>query len=198
MILTGRDLVKYKNKGEGRISIMVKKPSKFLLALQAVIVIVGIIASIAVICTASASRAIAGAIVCILVDLYVVYYGFIGYKKGSNVAFKGLIYVYAALLGLLLLPTLIGNSNLPVAIQLLIFVGNLIAFANVIKFSDYLDKPNKAIPYLAIAVGIKLVIAIFIAISSREVTTLPLTLVNFQIPLIGGTILVSYCNRIGE
>ena len=178
---------------------MVKKPNKAVLVIQAIIVIIGLIASIAVLISPEKTPVgVCGSIFCIIVDLYIIFYRLTGYKRAADVTFKGLIYVYAALLGLLLLPTLIGNSNLPVAIQLLIFVGNLIAFANVIKFSDYLDKPNKAIPYLAIAVGIKLVIAIFIAISSREVTTLPLTLVNFQIPLIGGTILVSYCNRIGE
>ena len=89
----------------------------------------------------------------------------------------------------------IGFSNIA---RIMMFIFGIIAFANIIKFSDYLDKPKIAISYLSVAIALKLAIAISIILSNEYVFTVPSLLVMLQIPLIGGTILAYYCDKIGE
>ena len=133
-------------------------------------------------------------IVYLVTYLALVFYAIVTYTKKDNIYFQGVIYAYAALLGIQILQSgnFISDYGLPQNIAIIINCFNIISFANVIKFSDFLDNRKIALSYIIIAVIIKLMIEIYLIISMFTFIKLIHILMSLSIPLLGITIIVAY------
>ena len=141
---------------------------------------------------------ILGSIVYLVAYLALVFYAIKTYSKKDNIYFQGVIYAYAALLGIQILQSgnYISEYGLPQNIALIINCFNIISFANVIKFSDFLDVKKIALAYIIIAVAIKLIIEIYLIIKMFAFIQVIHILMSLSIPILGITIIVAYMNRI--
>ena len=138
-----------------------------------------------------------GSIVYLVAYLALVFYAIKTYSKKDNIYFKGVIYAYAALLGIQILQSgnYISDYGLPENIALIINCFNIISFANVVKFSDSLDDRKTALAYIIIAVVIKLFIEIYLIIKMFAFIQVIHILMSLSIPILGITIIVAYINK---
>ena len=95
-------------------------------------------------------------IVYLVAYLALVFYATETYTKKENIFFQGVIYAYAALLGIQILQSgnFITDYGLPQNIALIINCFNIINFVDVVKFSDFLDVRKTALAYITIAVAV--------------------------------------------
>lgn len=137
-------------------------------------------------------------IVYLVAYMALVFYAIKTYNKKDNIYFQGVIYAYAALLGIQILQSgnYISEFGLPQNIALIINCFNIISFANVIKFSDYLDVRKTALGYIVIAVAIKLIIEIYLIVKMLAFIQIIHILMSLSIPILGITIIVAYINRL--
>ena len=137
-------------------------------------------------------------IVYLVAYLALVFYAIKTYSKKENTYFQGVIYAYAALLGIQILQSgnYISEFGLPQNIALIINCFNIISFANVIKFSDFLNVRKTALGYIIIAVVIKLIIEIYLIIKMFAFIQLIHILMSLSIPILGITIIIAYINRL--
>ena len=105
---------------------------------------------------------VTGSIVYLIAYLALILYAIKTYKKEDNIYFQGVICAYVALFGIQILQSenFISEYGLPQNTALIINCLNIISFANVIKFSDFLDVRKTALSYIIIAVLIKFIIEI--------------------------------------
>ena len=141
---------------------------------------------------------ILGAIVYLVAYLALVFYAMKTYSKKDNIYFQGVIYAYAALLGIQILQSgnYISDYGLPQNVALIINCFNIISFANTVKFSDFLDERKTALAYIIIAVAIKLMIEIYLIVKMFAFIQMIHILMSLSIPILGVTIIVAYINRI--
>lgn len=137
-------------------------------------------------------------IVYLVAYLALVFYALKTYNKKDNIYFQGVIYAYAALLGIQILQSgnYISDFGLPQNIVLIINCFNIISFANVLKFSDFLDVRKTALAYIVIAVAIKLIIEIYLIVKMFAFIQIIHILMSLSIPILGITIIVAYINRL--
>ena len=139
-----------------------------------------------------------GSIAYLITHLAIIFYTTENYKKRENKYFQGVIYAYAAVLGIQILQS--GNYILDyglsqnVAIAINCF--NLISFANVIKFSDNLDSKLIALSYMIIAIALKLGVEIFLIVKMFAFIQLIHIFMSLSIPILGITIIVAYIYRL--
>ena len=180
-----------------------KKPTKLLLAVQAVFTIMGAISSVLMVANIFTQDSdfidcLNAAIYCI-VYLYAIIYSVFKYKD-ADLYFELFAYCYAALLGVLILYSgrLIRNSALSDPLAFMINTVNLICFANVIKFTDHLDDRKVALAYLGTAVILKFAAELFLIVLSFDKIT-PLNIMTaLSVPILGATLLLAYAHRYGE
>ena len=139
-------------------------------------------------------------IVYLVAYLALVFYALKTYNKKDNIYFQGVIYAYAALLGIQILQSgnYISDFGLPQNIALIINCFNIISFANVLKFSDFLDVRKTALAYIVIAVAIKLIIEIYLIVKMFAFIQIIHILMSLSIPILGITIIVAYINRLNR
>lgn len=139
-----------------------------------------------------------GSIVYLVAYLALVFYAIKTYSKKDNIYFQSVIYGYAALLGIQILQSgnYISEFGLSQNIALIINCFNIISFANVVKFSDFLDVRKTALAYIIIAVAIKFIIEIYLIIKMVAFIQIIHILMSLSIPILGITIIVAYMNRI--
>lgn len=139
-----------------------------------------------------------GSIAYLITHLAIIFYTTENYKKREKKYFQGVIYAYAAVLGIQILQS--GNYILDyglsqnVAIAINCF--NLISFANVIKFSDNLDSKQIALSYMIIAIALKLGVEIFLIVKMFAFIQLIHIFMSLSIPILGITIIVAYIYRL--
>lgn len=127
----------------------------------------------------------------------IIFYTVINYKKEGNSYFQGVIYAYAALIGIQILQA--GNymSDYGLTQNVAVFINccNLISFANIIKFADNLNSKKIALSYMAIAVALKLIIEVCLIVKMIAFIQIIHILMSLSIPILGITIIVAYINR---
>lgn len=138
-----------------------------------------------------------GSIVYLVAYLALVFYATKTYSKNDNIYFQGVIYAYAAVLGIQILQSgnYISEFGLPQNIALIINCFNIISFANVVKFSDFLDVKKTALAYIIIAVVIKFMIEIYLIAKMFAFIQMIHILMSLSIPILGITIIVAYVER---
>ena len=139
-----------------------------------------------------------GSVVYLVAYLSLLYYAIKTYNKKGDIYFKGVIYAYAAVLGIQILQsgTYISDYGLSQDVALIINCFNIISFANVVKFSDYLDVRKTAFAYIIIAVAIKFIIEIYLILKMIAFIQIIHILMSLSIPILGITLIVAYMNRI--
>ena len=141
-----------------------------------------------------------GSIVYLIAYLALIFYAMKTYRKKDNIYFQGVIYAYAALLGIQILQSgnYISEYGLPQNTALIINCFNIISFANVVKFSDFLDVKKTALAYIIIAVAIKLMIEIYLIAKMFAFIQVIHILMSLSIPILGITIIIAYINRLNR
>lgn len=138
-----------------------------------------------------------GAISYFISYLAIIFYTIKNYNKKENIYFQGVIYAYAAVIGIQILQSgnYISDYGLAQNIAIIINCCNLISFANIIKFADTLDTPKIALAYIIIAVILKLLVEICLIIKMLAFIQLIHILMSLSIPILGITIIVAYIEK---
>ena len=130
---------------------------------------------------------------------YVVLIAYAGtlYKRPTDFPLQLTTYTYAALLGIQILQNGQFMSSLGLGEWLVLFINaaNLIAFANIVKFSDKMDQPTMAYAYLLAAVLFKLVAELALIVLFIDQVQPVQVLMALSVPLLGATLLVAYLSR---
>ena len=179
---------------------MDKLKNKLILSIQFVLTILGTVLAVVLLVRALKAPSILGvlgSVVYLVAYLVLVFYAIKTYSKKDNIYFQGVIYAYAAVLGIQILQSgkFISEYGLPQNIATIINCFNIICFANVVKFSDSLNERKKALAYIIIAVILKLLVEICLIIKMFEFVQLIHILSSLSIPILGITIIVVYINR---
>lgn len=128
----------------------------------------------------------------------IIFYNIMYYKKKGNIYFQGVIYAYAALIGIQILQAgnYMSDFGLTQNVAVLINCCNLISFSNIIKFSDNLNSKKIALLYMVIAVVLKLIIEICLIVRMITYVQIIHILMSLSIAILGITIIVAYINRL--
>ena len=178
------------------------KSNKILLGIQLILTLLGTILSVVLlirtITTGPTFLGILGSIVYVISYIALIFYATRNYKKKENIYFQGVIYAYAALLGIQILQAgnFISDYGLAPNVVLLINCCNIISFANVIKFADNLDTKKVALAYILIAVMLKLIVELYLIVKMFAYIQLIHILISLSIPLLGVIIILTYIHRI--
>lgn len=140
---------------------------------------------------------ILGSLTYLITYMSIIFYSVMNYKKKGNIYFQGVIYAYAAVIGIQILQAgnYMSDYGLTQNVVLLINCCNLISFANIIKFADNLNSKKIALSYMIIAVVLKLIIEICLIIKMIAFVQIIHILMSLSIPILGITIIVAYINR---
>ena len=177
-----------------------KTKTKTILSFQFILTILGTILAVILLTRSLKTPSllgIMGSIVYLIAYISLIFYALKTYKKKDDIYFQGVIYAYAALLGIQILQSgnFISDYGLSVNTALIINCFNIISFANVIKFSDTLNDKKSALAYIIIAVLIKLVIEIILIIKMFAFIKLIHILMSLSIPILGVSIIIAYIDR---
>ena len=120
------------------------------------------------------------------------------YDKEGDAYYLGVVYAYAALLGIQLLQSgqAIASYGLSESMTLMINVFNLIAFANVIMFASRLHQSKTAMGYLFVAALLKLIGEMILIVKMWAHITPYIAIVSLSVPVLGFTILGTYLARL--
>ena len=175
--------------------------SKFSLFMEIVLTLFGTV--LAVVLFVRAVKAptilgILGASTFLVTYLALIFYSIKNYNKKENIYFQGVIYAYAAVIGIQILQAgnYISDYGLAPNVALLINCCNLISFANIIKFADNLNSKKIALSYMVIAVVLKLIIEIGLIVKMFAFIQIIHILMSLSIPILGITIIVAYLGRL--
>ena len=126
-----------------------------------------------------------------------VLYGATNYRKEGDLYFKGVIYGFAAILGvqILLNGMFISNYGLSASSAMIINIANLIALGNAIKFADNLDQKKIALFYICIAVAVKLAGELYLIVLMSHYIRLIHILLSLSVPFMGIALIVAYLSR---
>ena len=139
-----------------------------------------------------------GSIAYLITHLAIIFYTTKNYNKNENIYFQGVIYAYAAVLGIQILQSgnYISEYGLTQNVAIAINCFNLISFANVIKFADNLDSKEIALSYMTIAILLKLGVEIFLIVKMFAFIQLIHIFMSLSIPILGITIILAYIYRL--
>ena len=138
-----------------------------------------------------------GSIAYLITHLAIIFYTIKNYKKSEDIYFQGVIYAYAAVLGIQILQAgnYMSDFGLTQNVAILINCCNLISFANIIKFADNLNSKKIALSYMTIAVVLKLIVEVFLIVKMIAFIQLIHIFMSLSIPILGVTIIVAYIYR---
>ena len=139
-----------------------------------------------------------GSIAYLICHLAIIFYTVKNYNKKEDIYFQGVIYAYASVLGIQILQAgnYISDYGLTQNGAIVINCFNLISFANVIKFADNLDSKEIALPYMIIAIALKLSVEIILIVKMFAFIQLIHIFMSLSIPILGITIIVAYIYRV--
>lgn len=182
---------------------MEKLKIKFILSVQSCLTLFGTGLALVLLVRAFKEPTLFGilsSIVYLVTHLALLLYATKTYNEKNKIYFQGVIYAYAALLGIQILQSgnFISDYGLPKNIAIVINCFNIISFANVIKFSDFLDNKKIALPYIIISVFIKLMIELYLIVKMFAIIQMIHILMSLSIPILGITIIVAYINRLNR
>lgn len=134
------------------------------------------------------------AVIQFLANLAMLVYALHTHRIKGTAPFQGVVYAYAALLGIQLLQSgqAISDYGLSKELTMMINIFNLVAFANVLMFSNKLDRKRVAIGYLTAAVLLKLAGELILIITLREFINFGIILISLSVPILGLVILLGY------
>ena len=186
--------------------IIMKKENFFkniILFVQAILTIFGTILAVVLLFRTLKTPSllgILGSITYLITYVAIIFYSVKTYNKKENIYFQGVIYAYAAVIGIQILQAgnYISDYGLTQNVALLINCCNLISFANIIKFADNLNSKKIALAYMIIAVVLKLIIEICLIIKMFAFIQIIHILMSLSIPILGVTIIVAYINRLSR
>ncbi|MBR0266076.1 MAG: hypothetical protein IJQ71_01425 [Clostridia bacterium] len=115
-------------------------------------------------------------------------------RMEGETPFLGVVYAYAALLGIQLLQSgqMISGFGLSKELTMMINIFNLIAFADVIMFANKLDRKKASIGYMASAAILKLAGELILIFKMLEFINFGVILISLSVPVLGLTILFAY------
>lgn len=115
-------------------------------------------------------------------------------RMEGETPFLGVVYAYAALLGIQLLQSgqMISGFGLSKELTMMINIFNLIAFADVIMFANKLDRKKASIGYMASAAILKLAGELILIFKMLEFINFSVILISLSVPVLGLTILFAY------
>ena len=124
-------------------------------------------------------------------------YALWNYNKKGSAYFQGVVLAYAALLGVQVLQSgqAIASFGLSEGLTLMINIFNLIAFANVIMFSNKLNEKKTAVGYLVVAAALKLIGELILIIKLWAFINPYVILESLSVPVLGFTIFCTYLSR---
>ena len=177
-----------------------KNLKNFVLLIQVILTVFGTILSVVMLYRewkAPSLLGMLGATTHFITYLAIIFYTIQNYKKEENIYFQGVIYAYAAVMGIQILQAgnFISDFGLTPNNALLINCCNLICFANIIQFAGHLNTPKTALAYMIIAVILKLIVEICLIIKMFAFIQLIHILMSLSIPILGVTIIVAYVYR---
>ncbi|MBQ9314142.1 MAG: hypothetical protein IJ220_03955 [Clostridia bacterium] len=177
-----------------------KNLKNFVLLVQIILTLCGTILSVVLLfreLKTPSLLGILGSATHLVTYLAIILYTIKNYHKEDNIYFQGVIYAYAAVMGIQILQAgnYISDFGLSPNNVLLINCCNLICFANIIKFADNLDSQKIALSYISIAVVLKLIIEICLIVRMFAFIQLIHVLMSLSIPILGITIIVAYVYR---
>jgi len=179
---------------------MNKKLKSIILITQTILILVGTVLAIVLLARAIKNPSllgVVGAISYLITYLAIIFYTTNNYNKKENIYFQGVIYAYAAVIGIQILQAgnYISDFGMAENAVMLINCCNLISFANIIKFADTLDSKKIALAYMTIAVVLKLIVEICLIIAMIAFVKPIHILLSLSIPMLGITIIVAYIYR---
>ena len=115
-------------------------------------------------------------------------------RMEGETPFLGVVYAYAALLGIQLLQSgqMISGFGLSQELTMMINIFNLVAFADVIMFANKLDRKKASIGYMATAAILKLAGELILIFKMLEFINFSVILISLSVPVLGMTILFAY------
>ena len=115
-------------------------------------------------------------------------------RMEGDTPFLGVVYAYAALLGIQVLQSgqMISGFGLSKELTMMINIFNLIAFADVIMFANKLDREKASIGYMASAAILKLAGELILIFKMLEFIDFGVILISLSVPVLGLTILFAY------
>lgn len=115
-------------------------------------------------------------------------------RMEGETPFLGVVYAYAALLGIQVLQSgqMISGFGLSQELTMMINIFNLVAFADVIMFANKLDRKKASIGYMASAAILKLTGELILIFKMLEFIDFGVILISLSVPVLGLTILFAY------
>lgn len=115
-------------------------------------------------------------------------------RMEGDTPFLGVVYAYAALLGIQVLQSgqMISGFGLSKELTMMINIFNLVAFADVIMFANKLDRKKASIGYMASAAILKLAGELILIFKMLEFIDFSVILISLSVPVLGLTILFAY------
>lgn len=115
-------------------------------------------------------------------------------RMEGDTPFLGVVYAYAALLGIQVLQSgqMISGFGLSKELTMMINIFNLVAFADVIMFANKLDRKKASIGYIASAAILKLAGELILIFKMLEFIDFGVILISLSVPVLGLTILFAY------
>lgn len=115
-------------------------------------------------------------------------------RMEGDTPFLGVVYAYAALLGIQVLQSgqMISGFGLSKELTMMINIFNLVAFADVIMFANKLDRKKVSIGYMASAAILKLAGELILIFKMLEFIDFGVILISLSVPVLGLTILFAY------
>ena len=179
---------------------MEKLKMKLILGVQLCFTFFGTVLSLVLLVRAFKNPTLFGvlsSIVYLITHIALIVYAAKTYNENNNIYFQGVIYAYAALLGIQILQSgnFISDYGLSKNVAMIINCFNIICFANIVKFSDFLDNKKVALSYSIIAVFIKFMMEFYLIIKMLAFIQMIHVLMSLSIPILGITIIIAYINR---
>lgn len=115
-------------------------------------------------------------------------------RMEGDTPFLGVVYAYAALLGIQVLQSgqMISGFGLSKELTMMINIFNLVAFADVIMFANKLDRKKASVGYMASAAILKLAGELILIFKMLEFIDFGVILISLSVPVLGLTILFAY------
>lgn len=130
----------------------------------------------------------------VLAHLAILGYALYTNRMEGDTPFLGVVYAYAALLGIQVLQSgqMISGFGLSKELTMMINIFNLVAFADVIMFANKLDRKKASIGYMASAAILKLAGELILIFKMLEFIDFSVILISLSVPVLGLTILFAY------
>ena len=178
-----------------------RKPNAVVLFIQMLLTIGGtVLAVVMLIQTLSSTPSALGLmmdIVYLLAHLGFILYAVRNHKREGEVYFQGVIYAFAAVIGIQILQNgmFIQDFGLSPTASMFINIVDIIVFGNAIKFADSLDHKKAALCYIGIATVLKLGAELYlVALMARYIQFIHV-LLALSVPIMGVTLIVTYLTR---